>query len=375
MDQTPDSPDLPSPAVGEVLPDAPEDYQRTLDALVERVRAARVRALRSVNQELVLLYRDIGQEILLRQEQEGWGAKVVDRLARDLRSLFPDMGMSPRNLKYMRAFAKAWPDPEIVQGRLAQLSWWHQIALLEKLDDTESRLWYADRASKHGWTRDVLVHQIEGALHLREGKGLTNFDRTLPSPQSQTAQQLSRNPYIFGFLGLDEQATEREVERGLMAHVERFLLEMGEGFAVVGRQRHLEVGGQNFYIDLLLYQLVLRCYVVVELKVGEFKPEYSGKMNFYLAAVDDLIKRPSDEPTIGLVLCKGANETVVEYALRDVGTPIQVSEYRTRPLPEPLRQELPAVTDIEAVLRALPMPATPAGETEESATEEMPEED
>ncbi len=349
------------------LPEPLDDYQITLGALVERVRVARARALRSVNRELVLLYWDIGQEILLRQEREGWGAKVIDRLARDLRSLFPDMGMSSRNLKYMRAFAKTWPDPEIEQGRLARLSWWHQIALLEKLDDAEMRLWYADRAAEHGWTRDVLVHQIEGALHLREGRGLTNFDRTLPSPRSELAQQISRNPYLFGFLGLDEQAGEREIERGLMADVERFLLEMGEGFAVVGRQRHLEVGGQDFFIDLLLYQLVLRCYVVVELKVGEFKPEHSGKMNFYLAAVDDLIKRPADQPTIGLVLCKGANETVVEYALRDVKTPIQVSEYRTQPLPEPLRQELPAATEIEAVLRALPMPGVPAGDAEEAS--------
>ena len=374
------------PVVGGVLPDAPESYQRTLDALVERVEAARVRALRSVNQELVLLYWDIGQEILDRQEREGWGAKVIDRLARDLRSLFPDMGMSARNLKYMRAFAKAWPEPETVQGRLAQsqadrkvpqpvaqIPWGHIRTLLDKLDDPDVRLWYATKAAEHGWSRSVLVHQIEGALHLREGKGLTNFDRTLPSPQSETAQQLSRNPYIFGFLGLDEQATEREVERGLMAHVERFLLEMGEGFAVVGRQRHLEVGGQDFYIDLLLYQLVLRCYVVVELKVGEFKPEYSGKMNFYLAAVDDLIKQSTDQPTIGLVLCKGANETVVEYALRDVGTPIQVSEYRTRPLPEPLRQELPAAAEIEAVLRALPMPASPGSDTEETPVEDASE--
>jgi predicted nuclease of restriction endonuclease-like (RecB) superfamily len=338
------------------LPESPDNYESTLAALVERVRAARARALRSVNQELVLLYWDIGQEILERQQREGWGTRVVDRLARDLRSLFPDMGMSARNLKYMRAFAKAWPDPEIVQGRLARLSWWHQIALLEKLDDTDMRLWYAAKAAEHRWTRDVLVHQIEGALHLRAGKGLTNFDRALPSPQSEFAQQMSRNPYVFGFLGLGEEATEREVERGLMANVERFLLEMGEGFAVVGRQKHLEVGGQDFYIDLLLYQLVLRCYVVVELKVGEFKPEYSGKMKFYLAAVDDLVKRATDQPTIGLVLCKGANETVVEYALRDVKTPIQVSEYRTQPLPEPLRQELPATAEIEAVLRALPMP-------------------
>jgi predicted nuclease of restriction endonuclease-like (RecB) superfamily len=303
-----------------------------------------------------MLLWDIGGEILLRQEREGWGSKVVDRLARDLRSLFPDMGMSPRNLKYMRAFAKAWPAAEKVPQPVAQIPWGHIRTLLDKLDDPDVRLWYATKTAENGWSRDVLVHQIEGALHLREGKGLTNFEETLPSPQSDLAQQISKNPYIFGFLGLDEQATEREVEHGLMAHVERFLLEMGDGFAVVGRQRHLEVGGQDFYIDLLLYQLVLRCYVVVELKVGEFKPEYSGKMNFYLAAVDDLIKRPADHPTIGLVLCKGANETVVEYALRDLKTPIQVSEYRTQPLPEPLRQELPATTEIEAVLRALPMP-------------------
>jgi predicted nuclease of restriction endonuclease-like (RecB) superfamily len=358
-----------APTADAMLPEAPESYQRTLDALVERVQAARVRALRSVNQELVLLYWDIGREILERQEREGWGAKVIDRLARDLRSLFPDMGMSSRNLKYMRAFAKAWHDPEIVQGHLAQspvdrkvpqavaqIPWGHIRTLLDKLDDSDVRLWYATKAAEHGWSRSVLVHQIEGALHLREGKGLTNFDETLPSPQSEIAQQITRNPYIFGFLGLDEPATERALEHGLMAHVERFLLEMGEGFAVVGRQRHLEVGGQDFYIDLLLYQLVLRCYVVVELKVGEFKPEYSGKMNFYLAAVDEEIKRSTDQPTIGLVLCKGANETVVEYALRDINTPIQVSEYRTQPLPEPLRQELPATAEIEAVLRALPMP-------------------
>ena len=382
-----DGPNAPPPPVdGGLLPDAPESYRRTLDAVVQRVQAARVRTLRSVNQELVLLYWDIGQEILLRQEQEGWGAKVIDRLARDLRSLFPDMGMSARNLKYMRALAKAWPEPEIVQGGLAQspadrkvpqavaqIPWGHIRTLLDKLDDSDVRLWYATKAAEHGWSRSALVHQIEGALHLREGKGLTNFDRTLPAPQSQTAQQISRNPYIFGFLGLGEQTTEREVERGLMAHVERFLLELGEGFAVVARQRHLEVGGQDFYIDLLLYQLVLRCYVVVELKVGEFKPEYSGKMNFYLAAVDERIKRGTDQPTIGLVLCKGANETVVEYALRDVGTPIQVSEYRTRPLPEPLRQELPAAAEIEAVLHALPMPASPGTEGEESTVEHASE--
>ncbi len=349
------------------LPEPTDNYESTLDALVERVRSARARALRSVNQELVALYWEIGREILERQEREGWGTKVVERLARDLRAVFPDMGWSPRNLKYMRALAVAWPSGQKVPQPVAQIPWGHIRILLDKLDDNNERLWYAEKAAELGWTRNVLVHQIEGALHLRAGKGLTNFERALPSPQSELAQQASRNPYIFGFLGLDEEATEREVERGLMANVERFLLEMGEGFAVVGRQKHLEVGDQDFFIDLLLYQLVLRCYVVVELKVGEFKPEHSGKMNFYLAAVDDLIKQSTDQPTIGLILCKGANDTVVEYALRNVKKPIQVSEYRTQPLPEPLRQELPATAEIEAVLRALPMPHVPAEEARESS--------
>jgi predicted nuclease of restriction endonuclease-like (RecB) superfamily len=348
------------------LTPSPTDYGAFLAELVARVRLARAQALRSVNEQLVLLYWEIGREILQRQEREGWGARVIDRLAGDLRAAFPDMGWSSRNLKYMRAFARAWPRPEIVQGRLAQLPWSHQIALLEKLNEMKARLWYAAKAAEHGWTRDVLVHQIEGQLHLREGRGLTNFDRTLPPPHSQLAQQASRNPYIFGFLGLGEEASERLIERGLMDNIERFLLEMGDGFAVVGRQRHLEVGGQDFFIDLLLYQLALRCYVVVELKVGEFKPEYSGKMNFYLAAVDDLVKRPGDHPTIGLILCKGANESVVEYALRDIQTPIQVSEYRTTPLPEPMRTELPAVAEIEAALSALPMPLDQAGDADKA---------
>jgi predicted nuclease of restriction endonuclease-like (RecB) superfamily len=322
--------------------------------------------MRSVNEELVLLYWEVGREILQRQEREGWGAKVIDRLAGDLRAAFPDMGWSPRNLKYMRALAAAWPTDGKVPQPVAQIPWGHIRTLLDKLSDPDVRLWYAAKAAEHEWTRDVLMHQIEGRLHLRQGRGLTNFDRTLPAPQAELAQQISRNPYIFGFLGLGARASEREVERGLMDHVERFLLEMGEGFAVVGRQRHLEVGGQDFFIDLLLYQLVLRCYVVVELKVGEFEPEYAGKVNFYLAAVDELIKRPDDRPTIGLILCKGANETVVEYALRDLQTPIQVSEYRTTALPEPLRTELPAVAEIEAALSALPMPVVQAGDASEA---------
>ncbi len=231
---------------------------------------------------------EIGAEILRRQQQEGWGARVIDRLAADLRIEFPGVkGFSSRSLKHRRAFAAAWPDGPSVQGGLAQLSWYHHVALLDKLDDLELRTWYAVKAAQNGWSRDVLVYQIDGRLHERQGRALTNFDRTLPPPDSDLAQDLSKSPYLFEWLGLDEQAAEAEIERGLVAHVERFLLELGKGFALVGRQHHLDVGGQDFYIDLLLYQLRLRCYVVIELKVGEFKPEYIGKLRlgFYLAAL------------------------------------------------------------------------------------------
>ena len=230
------------------------------------------------------------------------------------------------------------------------------LALLDKLDDPELRVWYGVKAAQNGWSRDVLVYQIEGRLHECQGRALTNFDRTLPPPDSDLAQDLSKSPYLFDRPGLDEQAAEAEIERGLVAHVERFLLELGEGFALVGRQHHLEVGGQDFYIELL-YQLRLRCYVVIELNVGAFKPEYVGKLGFYLAAVDDLVKSKQDNATIGLILCKGANETIVEYALRDHSAPIQISEYRTGPLPAPYQDALPSTERIAARLRELPMPA------------------
>lgn len=333
------------------------DYDEFLAAIKERVRVARLRAVAAANQELLRGYWEIGSEILRRQQQEGWGAKVIDRLAGDLRTAFPGVkGFSSRSLKYMRAFAAAWPDGPFVQADLAQISWYHHLALLDKLDDPQLRAWYGTRAVENGWSRDVLVYQIEGRLHERQGRALTNFDRTLPPADSDLAQNLSKSPYLFEWLGLDERAAEAEVERGLVAQVERFLLEMGEGFALVGRQRHLEVSNQDFYIDLLLYQLRLRCYIVIELKVGPFKPEYVGKLGFYLAAVDDLVKSDQDNPTIGLILCKSADETVAEYALRDHAAPIQISEYRTQPLPAPYRDALPSTERIAARLRELPMP-------------------
>lgn len=334
-------------------------YDEFLAAIKERVRVARLRAVAAANQELLRGYWEIGAEILRRQQQEGWGAKVIDRLAADLRIEFPDVkGFSSRSLKYMRAFAAAWPDGPFVQGGLAQISWYHHIALLDKLDEPQLRVWYGAKAAENGWSRDVLVYQIEGRLHDRQGRALTNFDRTLPPPDSDLAQDLSKSPYLFEWLGLSEHAAEAEIERGLVAHVERFLLELGEGFALVGRQHHLEVAGQDFYIDLLLYQLRLRCYVVIELKVGVFKPEYVGKLGFYLAAVDDLVKSEQDNATIGLILCKSANETIVEYALRDQRAPIQISEYRTGPLPAPYQDALPSTERIAARLRELPMPTS-----------------
>lgn len=334
----------------------PAGYDDFLRGLTERIRGAQIRAVVAVNRELVLLYWQIGRDILSRQHQRGWGAKVIDRLAADLRRAFPEMqGFSPRNLKYMRAFAQAWPDESIVQERLAQIPWYHNITLLEKIKDPEQRLWYARSAVEHGWTRDVLVHQIESGLFRRQGKALTNFERTLAAPQSELARQLLKDPYNFDFLTLGEAARERDLERGLLEHLRDFLLELGVGFAFVGSQYPLTVAGEEFALDLLFYHLRLRCFVVLELKIGRFEPEYVGKMNFYLSAVDDLLRHPADGPTIGLILCKSRNEVIAEYALRDTSKPIGVSAYQlTAALPEALRASLPTIKDLEAELRKTP---------------------
>ncbi|BDA71274.1 hypothetical protein CAL7716_054400 [Calothrix sp. PCC 7716] len=258
------------------------------NSLKERIRNAQVRAALSVNCELVLLYWQIGNEILMRQQQQGWGAKVIEQLASDLRKAFPDMkGFSARNLKYMRAFALSYPDEQIVQAPLAQITWYHNIALIEKVKQPEQRLWYAEQTIQYVWSRNVLVHQIESELYHRQGKATTYFDKTLPQPQSELAQQLLKDPYNFDFLSLSKETQERDLETALINRIRDFLLELGTGFAFVGSQYHLEVGDQDFYIDSLFYHLKLRCYVVIDLKVEEFKPEFSGKMSFYVAVVDD----------------------------------------------------------------------------------------
>ena len=331
-----------------------ENYTALLASIKERIQSAQVRAALAVNSELVLLYWGIGSEIARRQKEEGWGTKVIDNLARDLKRSFPDMqGFSLRNLKYMKSFAEAWPEEAIVQQAAALLPWFHNCVLLDKVKDPEERLWYIREAIQNGWSRNVLVIQIEASLFRRQGKALTNFQRTLPAPQSDLAQQLLKDPYNFDFLTLSADAHERDLERGLLAHLRSFLLELGVGFSFVGSQYPLEVAGEDYRIDLLFYHLKLRCFVVIDLKGGAFKPEYTGKMNFYLAAVDDLLKHPSDQPSIGLILCKSKKELVVEYALRNTTTPMGIAEFQyLEKLPEELKGSLPTIDEIEAELGA-----------------------
>ena len=316
-----------------------------------------VKAALSVNRELVLLYWQIGRDILARQQAQGWGAKVIERLSRDLRREFPEMkGFSRTNLMYMRAFAEAYPDESIVQQAAGQLPWFHNCVLLDKVKDEAERLWYAHQTVGHGWSRNVLVHQIESGLFRRQGKAQTNFAQTLPAPQSELAQQMLKDPYNFEFLSLGADAQERDLEQGLLAHVRQFLLELGTGFAFVGSQYHLEVGGDDFYLDLLFYHVRLRCYIVVDLKIGKFTPGDAGQLNFYLSAVDDLLRHPDDQPTLGLLLCKSKNKTVAEYALRDIRKPLGIAEYHLQDaVPAEYRGSLPTVAELEAELhRALP---------------------
>ena len=335
------------------LTPAPAGYADWLADLKERIHSAQQRASLAVNRELVLLYWQIGRDILARQAEQGWGAKVIDRLAHDLRTAFPDMkGFSPRNLKYMRAFAEAWPDQEFVQAALAQLPWYHQLALLDKLGTAEERQWYAAQAIQHNWSRNILVMQIETRLMERQGNTLTNFEQRLPKPQSDLARESLKDPYRFDFLGLTDDAQEREVESALVRHVTKFLLELGAGFAFVGRQVLIDVGGDEFYIDLLFYHLKLRCYVVIELKGGKFKPEHLGQLGFYLTAVDRQVKANEDNPTIGLLLCKSKNKVVAEYALSDNSQPMGIAEYKLlESLPEPLQTNLPSIEQIENELK------------------------
>ena len=357
---------MPEPAI--VQPRAgqlPAGYASFLEEVKTRIHAARVKAALSANRELVLLYWDMGESIVEKQRAEGWGKSNVERLASDLQRAFPGMeGFSARNIWRMRAFYLAWTQDAEVLPRtvaesggqflpqvVAEIPWGHNVLLLEKIKDPATRLWYAQKTVEHGWSRTVLVHQIESSLHDRRGKAVTNFNRTLPPPQSDLAQEALKDPYVFDFLTLAEDAREQELERGLVGHIRKFLLELGVGFAFVGSQYHLEVEGDDFYLDLLFYHLRLRCFVVIDLKMEPFKPEFAGKMNFYLAAVDEQLRHAGDQPSIWIVLCKARKKLIAEYALRNIRTPIGVSEYRlTRAIPDELKGHLPSIKELEEEL-------------------------
>ncbi len=329
------------------------DYPSWLSSLKQRIREAQVRAAIVVNTELVRLYWQIGHEILLRQQQQGWGAKVVERLARDLKAEFPEMtGFSRANIMYMRAFAAAWTEEEIVQAPLGQLTWYHHLTLLDKLDTKEQRLAYAQLAAENGWSRNVMVHHIELKTAERLGKAQTNFQATLPAPDSDLAQQTLKDPYKLEFLGLTEGVKENRLRQALVDRVADFLLELGTGFAFVGKKVSLEVGGDPFEMDLLFYHLRLHCYVVIELKTGKLKPEHVGQLSFYMTAVDKQIKTPQDGPTIGLLLCKSKNKVVAEYSLENFCKPIGISAYElANDLPQQMRESLPNAQQLEEALK------------------------
>ena len=349
----------------------PADYLSVLADLKRRISAAQTQAALAVNRELIALYWHVGKTIVQRQSRAGWGDAVVERLAHDLRQAFPDLeGFSPRNIWRMRAFFLAWSaaPKKLTQAvsetrvptsakkltqAVSEIPWGHNIVLLQQLATADQRLWYAEQVRLHGWSRQALQAQIAKKVHARQGKAITNFARSLPSPQSKLAEQTLKDPYTFDFLTVGTEAHERVTERDLLTHVCEFLLELGAGFAFIGNQVKLTVGATDYFLDLLFYHVRLRCYVVVELKAAAFKPEHAGKMNFYLSAVDDLLKHHDDQPSIGLLLCRSKNRVQVEYALRDIQKPIGVAEWETRiveHLPKSLKGSLPTVEEIEAEL-------------------------
>ena len=358
-------------------------YKNLFFDIKQRIGEAQTRAVLAVNTELLQLYWDIGQMIAQRQEQEGWGAGIIPRLAIDLHNELPEMkGFSERNLKRMLAFYRAYPTlrakvpqavallPDSEPGQELGASsldeylhwsipWGHHALLIEKIKDVADRLWYMRQTLEQGWSRNTLALMIDGRLHQRRGLSTSNFSVRLPTPQSDLVQQTLKDPYLFDFLTLEEPFHERELETSLIRHLERFLLELGRGFAFVGRQFLVSIGEDDFYIDLLFYHLRLRCFVAIDLKRGKFKPEYAGKINFYCNVIDDHLRHASDQPTIGLILCQDKNAVVAEYALRGMNKPIGVSEYElTRALPEEFRSSLPSVEDLEAELSGSQTDAT-----------------
>lgn len=350
------------------------EYQDWLRSIKQRVQSARLRAALAANSELIALYYELGARIVERETVAQWGSGFIDTFSKDLRQSFPDIGgFSPKNLRYCRAFFRFYCDPAIWQqavaklpeihwpgidaeraGLVAQIPWGHNILIFTKCADISEAVFYITQTLEQGWSRDVLALQLKSRLHERSGKAVSNFSRTLPAPQSDLAQQTLKDPYTFDFMALTSPYNERDVERQLTQHITQFLLELGRGFAFLGRQYHLEIAGNDYYIDLLFYHVTLKCYVVVELKNSRFIPEYAGKLNFYLSAVDSLLKRDDDQPTIGLLLCRDKNNIEVEFALRDMNKPMGVSEYTlTETLPDNLKGSMPTVEEIEQDLQQL----------------------
>ena len=345
---------------GVIFPVAPnlsemsDAYLKFIEEVKSQIQKQRISVVLNANSSMICLYWNIGRSILKKQEEEGWGAKIIDRMAKDLKDAFPEMsGFSPRNIKYMRKFAESWPDFEIVQRVVAQIPWRTNISLMDKLKDEESRIWYAYKVIENGWSKAILDLQIESKLMDRSGRSVNNFPAALPPEDSDLVNQVFKDPYLFDFLGTDMPRREIEIERQLTEHIQSFLLELGQGFAFVGRQVHLEVGGDDFYLDLLFYHLKLRCFVVVELKACDFEPGFISQLNMYQNVVNDVLRHPDDKPTIGLLLVKGKNETVVEYSLAGYQNPIGVAEWKNqiaKALPEELRSSLPSIEDIEKEL-------------------------
>jgi predicted nuclease of restriction endonuclease-like (RecB) superfamily len=338
--------------LAESLLEMPESYLEFIKEIKERIVGTRLETVVAANAAMILLY---GTAILKRQKNEGWGAKVIDRMSYDLKTAFANMqGFSTRNLKYMRKFAEAWPDLAIVQRTVALIPWRSNITLLDKLPDTELRLWYAQKTIENGFGKDMLVYQIDTQLHKRQGAAVQNFEISLPPAQSDLANQIFKDPYVFDFLGTADPRREAELEQKLIDHIQRFLLELGQGFSFVGRQVHLELGGDDFYVDLLFYHLKLRCFIVVELKAGKFDASYVSKLNMYLNVVNDTLRHPDDKPSIGLLLVKNKNKLVVEYSLNGYTNPIGVANWESeisKSLPDTIKSSLPTIEEIENELK------------------------
>jgi predicted nuclease of restriction endonuclease-like (RecB) superfamily len=369
------------------------DYLKILQGLKEKIIQTRQRVSLSANAQLLSLYWEIGKTIAVMESEQGWGAKTIEKLSIDLKTSFPEMkGLSPRNLRYMRDFSNTYPHftlstssveflqqpaaitqsadkqtdiilqqtaakldtTSITNLELAQIPWSDHQVLLDKVKDADARAFYIQQIIKNGWSRNVLVHQITGKLFQRQGKALSNFELTLPNPQSDLATETLKNPYLFDFLNLDAEAREREVEAALIQHIRRFLLELGRGFAYVGNQFNLNVAGDDFFTDLLFFNFHLNCFVVFELKVGDFQPEFAGKLNFYINCIDEQIKGKEHHPTIGVLLCKTPNQTVIKYSLKSIGTPIGVADYELRKtLPKKLAKQMPTIEELEEQMKTI----------------------